>query len=570
MGSVDNTTNDIITDVTNTATNAAAGDIGAYISMAIYIILGIAILGGIIFGLKRGFGKTVVRLITIILSLVVAYIIASSLSGWIASFFVGQTLDEVVLSFIQWIQGFAPNVTVEIPQNIQDVLAYFDAETAQHLLSLIICLFITPVLFAIVFYILKLLTLIIYWLITLMCGMVGTKRGFFSAIGGALVGVVQGFVISLALLIPLAGFTQLATEARAAVQESDVPDYTKEQVEEVFTTYLDSTLNNPMLKMIGSFGGDAMFTGLTTATINDYKVDMGEEAKELFLIYVDGIPLADIDMYHPTPWREHLIRFTTDIGTKHFTATTLSGLLRSFANAVKGGALVIPAEEPYKTLIYDMISTFETSDMTNLEGDLETLVNIYIIMGEHDLLIELSEGTSDGLLDKMVTKTDSGDMVIDLIIDELEKNERTYCMLDSFAKLSITALSQSVGLGDDSSELYQNVKDGMVEVLQTKKDDYATDEEYKEALHENLDNTLQDNGISLDDETLEAMTDFIAENFSDKDEITDKDVTDAILSYYSAYLEGQNGEDLEGIEGIEGIEGVEDLEDLLGNVGNEG
>ena len=549
MDNVGNTANDIVNDVTNTATNAAAGDIGAYISLAVYLILGAAILSGVLFGLKRGFGKTVVRLVTVIISLIAAYFIASSISGWLATFFAGKTLNEAVLAFIDWIRGFAPGFNVEIPQQIQDILTYFDAETAQHLLSLILCLIITPIVFAIVFYILKLVTVLIYWLVTLMCGMVSFKKGFLSTIGGALVGVVQGFVISLALLIPIAGFTQLAGEARAAVQECEAPDYTKEQVEDVFATYLDSTINNPMLKLINALGGDAMFTGLTTATINDYTVDMGEEAKEMFLIYVDGIPLADLDMYHPSPWSEHLIRVTSDVGTQHFTATTLSGLLRSIANAVNGGALVIPAEDPYKTLLYDMVATFETSDKDNLEGDLETLVNVYLIMGEYDILIEMAEGTSDGLLDKMLKKTDDGKIVIDIIIDELEKNPRAHHMLDSFAKLSVTALSQSVGLGDDSTELYENVKNGVNQVLETNKDDYETEEEYKAALGENLDSTLKENGITLEEDVLNEMTDYIAENYSDKEEITDADVTDAILSYYSAYLESQANAEGEGAEG---------------------
>ena len=533
------TTNNIITDVQNTATSAAAGDISAYISLSIYIIMGVAIIGGIVFGLRRGFGKTIIRLITVVVSLVAAYIIASSLSGLIATFFEGKTLSEAISAFSDWVGGFVPGFTIVIPEEIQDILNYFDTETVQNLLSLVICLFITPVLFATSFYALKLVSILIYWLISLMCGMISYKKGFLSTIGGALVGVVQGVVISLALLIPIAGFTQLASEARLAVQQSDAPDYTKEQVEDIYATYLDSTLNNPMLQLINSLGGEAMFTGLTTATINDYTVDMGEEAKEMFLIYVDGIALADIDIYNPAPWSEHLIRVTEDIGQQRFTATTISGLLRSLANALDGGAIVIPAEEPYKSLIYDMFLTLKTSNKDNLEGDLKTLVNIYLIMGEHHLLQEMVEGTNDGILNKMLIETDSGKIVIDLIIDELEKNPRMVVLLDTFAKISVAALSQSVDLGEDATEIYNNVKDGVNDVLKTNKEDYETEEEYKEALGENLDNTLKENGITLDEEIISEMTNYIAENYSDKEEITDRDVADAILYYYSAYMESQ-------------------------------
>ena len=531
-------TNNLFADIQRVAEAASVGDIGAYISPSIYLIMGVAVVSGLYFGLGRGFGKSIIRLVTIVISLIAAYIIASSLSGWLAGFFADKTLLEAIDAFGDWVGSFIPDFAITIPEEIQNVLVHFDMETAQNLISLILCLFITPFVFALVFYILKAATMLIYWLISLMCGMVG-KKSLLSALGGGLIGAIQGVVISLVLLIPIAGFTQLASEARVAVQESDVPIYTKEQVEDFYDEYLDITLSNPMLDTINNLGGRAMFTGLTTATVNGEKVDMGEAAKGIFLIYVDGVTLYDIKALNPAPWSEHLIRITENISKDSFTASTVSGLLRSIANALDAGALVIPAEEPFKSLIYDMVLTLKTSNENNLEGDLKTLVNIYLIMGEYGLMEEIAEGTSEGLLDKMLLTTDSGDMVIDLIIDELGNNPRTSFLLDSFAKISIAALSNSVELGEDATEIYDNVKQGVNEVLRTNKEEYETAEEYKTALSESLDETLKDNGITLEEGIISEMANYIAENFSEKEEITDQDVTDAILYYYSAYMNNQ-------------------------------
>lgn len=535
---MEGTTNNLIIDIQSVIEGVSIGDIGAYISLSIYLIMAISAISGLLFGLGRGFGKGIIRLITIVISLITAYIIASSISGWLAGFFAGKTLLEAIAMFSDWVGGFIPGFAITFTEEIENILVHIDAVTAQNLISLVLCLFICPVIFSFVFYILKVATMLIYWLVSLMCGMVG-KKSLISSLGGGLVGAVQGMVISLVLLIPIAGFTQLASEARIAVQESEVPTYTKEQVEGFYTEYLDYTLKNPMLEAINTFGGDVMFTGLTTATVEEEKVDMGEAAKDIFLIYVDGVTLYDIDFIHPAPWSEHLIRITEDIGSKPFTASTISGLVRSIANAFDAGALVIPADEPIKSLILDMFKTLKTSNEYNLEADLKTLVNIYLIMGEHGLLEEIAEGTSEGILDKMLIKTDNGEIVIDLIIDELGKNERTALLLDSFAKISVAALSSSITLEEDATEIYNNVKDGVNEVLQTKKEDYETTEEYKEALGESLDETLKDNGINLEEGVIDEMANYIAENFSDKEEITDQDVTDAILYYYSAYMNNQ-------------------------------
>ena len=535
---MEGTTNNLIADIESVIGGVTMGDIGAYISLGIYLILAVSALSGLLFGLGRGFGKGIIRLITIVISLVAAYIIASSVSGWLAGFFAGKTLLEVIAEFNNWAGSIIPGFAITFTEEIEDILVHVDMATAQNIISLVLCLFISPSIFALCFYILKVATMLVYWLVSLMCGMAG-KNNFFSSLGGGLVGALQGMVISLVLLIPIAGFTQLASEARVLVQESEVPEYTKEQVEDFYTNYLDFTLQNPMLDAINSFGGEVMFTGLTTATIEEEKVDMGEVAKDLFLLFVDGVTVSDIDFVNPTPWGEHLVRMTEDIGSQRFTASTISGIVRSIAKAFDAGALVIPAEEPIKSLILDMFKMLTTSDENNLEGDLKTLVNIYLIMGEHGLLAEITEGTSEGILDKMLIKTDSGEIVIDLIIDELGKNPRTTLLLDSFAKISVAALSNSITLEEDATEIYNNVKDGVNEVLQTKKENYETEEEYKEALGENLDETLKENGITLEEGIIDEMANYIAENFSEKDEITDQDVTDAILYYYSAYMNNQ-------------------------------
>ena len=52
------------------------------------------------------------------------------------------------------------------------------------------------------------------------------------------------------------------------------------------------------------------------------------------------------------------------------------------------------------------------------------------------------------------------------------------------------------------------------------------------------------NNIEVDDATLNNMSEFIAENYSDVSEIRDEDINRAILSYYSAYADALAGGEL--------------------------
>ena len=78
--------------------------------------------------------------------------------------------------------------------------------------------------------------------------------------------------------------------------------------------------------------------------------------------------------------------------------------------------------------------------------------------------------------------------------------------------------------------------------LSHNKSDYETEEEYKAAVEDDLDKALLENNITVDDSVKANMVDYIAENYGDHEgEITDKEINDALLSYYSSYASSQDG-----------------------------
>ena len=96
----------------------------------------------------------------------------------------------------------------------------------------------------------------------------------------------------------------------------------------------------------------------------------------------------------------------------------------------------------------------------------------------------------------------------------------------------------SVGSDIDTEVLYEEVKDDITNVLSHNKSDFETEEEYKEAVSNDLDKALEENNLKIDDKTKESMVDYIAENYGDHEgEITDKEINDALLSYYKSYAE---------------------------------
>ena len=99
-------------------------------------------------------------------------------------------------------------------------------------------------------------------------------------------------------------------------------------------------------------------------------------------------------------------------------------------------------------------------------------------------------------------------------------------------------MQDSLGFDEDTTELYENVKEDLTTVLNHNKSDFETEEEYKQAVSDDLDKALTDNNLNVDEETKKSMVDYIADNYGEHEgEITDKEINDALLSYYQAYAD---------------------------------
>ena len=113
------------------------------------------------------------------------------------------------------------------------------------------------------------------------------------------------------------------------------------------------------------------------------------------------------------------------------------------------------------------------------------------------------------------------------------------------------------GVEKDTTEVYNEVKDGLKDVLAIERptppifaDDMTFEEreeaairyeeerqQYMQQMTESLDSTLRDNGIELEDELVSGIADYIDDNVDDKNEYSDDELNEIILSYYDVYLE---------------------------------
>ena len=144
------------------------------------------------------------------------------------------------------------------------------------------------------------------------------------------------------------------------------------------------------------------------------------------------------------------------------------------------------------------------------------------------------------MTDAFISADETGKTVISRVVDILNKNPHMSPVVQAITDMSLMMLQNQLGMDvDNIVETYENIKDGVNDVLALNPDDYATPDEYVEARNEALDATLTENGIELEPEIVDGIGDYIDENFSDVEELTDEQLSDIILSYYDVYMQNQ-------------------------------
>lgn len=526
------------------------GQIGTIVTVALLVFIGISALIGFLFGLKRGLPKATVRLCTVIVAIVGAFLIAMLLGNWFIGTMENKTIQDVI-------RGFYPDYE-SLPEDMRNIIGNFDAESAQYLLALPLFLVAVPAVFIVLFYVLKLITLILFWIISAIAGMSSYKKSGASKFGGGMVGLIQGVLVSLVVLIPIVGYTGIVEQMKPTLTSAEVmPEETAAEAMEVYDLVLDDIVENPVISVIGDFGGNAVFNLLTTARIGEEQYSMSEQTVNMTDLMADimAINAEGFDWQKPIPHKTTLYRLVSDLGDNPYVSTVVSGLLRSSAFAIEDGIIPLPEDEPYKTLTNDVLDIFETSTKDNLEGDLNTILKVYMDLAEFDVLTHVANGDSKAVRHALIETNADGERLIYRVIEDLRGNERTKALSSYLTRMSLNLMATNMGLEENTVELYDNVKAGANDILAMDKNDYTDDAAYTAAVATEIDTLLTENNIDLGEnkeQIVNNMAQYVNDEMYDElhgKEITDEDVDDLLLSYYDAYADALASGDLGDLEG---------------------
>ncbi len=505
--------------------------VGGWISLGIYAFVALSVLLGLLTGLRRGFTKTLIRIGTVALAAVLAYFAAKALVGAFDAFFAGKTLEEIIISVYA-------NYETAVDPKTREIISAFDAETAELIIGGVAALLLSPIIFLATFGVSRFLLLFVDWLIGALLKKSNRHKGAPSTIFGGVLGIVQGALIAAVVLIPFSGMLTLAGSVKEdMLAREDYTEENKASVESFYAQYLDEPIANPLVSLVNGCGGEKIYAELSCTKVGDVTYDMTERASLAAGIVVDVSALKGMNWQSPSPEQEAAIeRIVDSMGEDEYTARVLAGILRGSSTALTNNIEIFNLGAPYDEIFKEAFGIFTTSNESNVGADLDTMLHVYFIMADNDLLVLISGNNIEGMKGKLTEKV-GDELIIDHMIRTLQENDRTAVLVTTFTKLSVSIMADQLGLGEDTVQLYEGLKEDLEGVLMLNRNSFNSDEEYKAEVGAQLSAALEENNISLEDDIVAGMTDYIAENYSGEVDVTDKEINDAILSYYSAYVD---------------------------------
>jgi hypothetical protein len=319
--------------------------------------------------------------------------------------------------------------------------------------------------------------------------------------------------------------------------------------------------------MVGGLGGNDMLEDLATVEINGEKRDLREQLTVVIELGYDISKLSGADFLNLTPENKATILAIIDDCDESLIISKLTcGVVNGMASAIEDGAILIQIDEPYHSILMEAVSILgsEKTNETTLGENLTTFVNVYFLLSDEGVLAvfdKTEDGATtneDALTEALTKKDEDGNTVLNKVINELDKNENTRTLIPLVGKLAVAALYDTLGIPEGAEEAYEAVKDGISDVLALDTTNMS-EAEAKASVTETLTETLDGIGIevsadgaegTISSEAVEVMADYVLENQQaikdkleqeniDPENISDADILNVLLSYYTEFLEKQ-------------------------------
>ena len=377
-------------------------------------------------------------------------------------------------------------------------------------------------------------------------------------LGGALLAAVEGIVWVMMVVFPLTGLLTLVDGAWTEAMSTEDASH---ELRESYDEYLVPFTENPAFTFIEKVGANAMTDGIATVKIDGKRTNMRSQVLSVAHIFVvDARVLQGADFTALTAEEQAAVEsIANTLSDSPFTRGLIVSTLNALPTIYESG--LIPMDNlggEFDAVIDPFMDFLSQVETDTLGDDLDTILGFYFGFCDSGILGALSGGED---IMAFISDDYNGDRHILTMLNTLSGNERTKGIVDSLYNLVLSAAFS--GSGDESEGGEDNpvadvnindVRDGLNNIVSVNREQYETEEEYREVLSDTISSTLNDTvGVEIDQETADEIADYVDENFSEQiGELTDEEFNELMfemIDIYQGYLNGEeiNPDDLENL-----------------------
>ena len=521
----------------------------AYIAVGILGLFLIFIIFKMLFGMGRGTWRQLVRTGATLLAAIVSFIVGDVMAGRIVGSLDVNNLETLI-----------QEVEAQVPQSgniIRSVLGAIDTEMIEYILLLPATIILIPILTTVMFLVINLIFKIIRGILIKILKFKKAKTNP-QRLGGALLAAVEGLIWVTMVLFPLTG---LMTLADAAYTEAMNADGASTELRETYDEYISPFTENPVFTFVENIGADAMTNSIATVRLGGKRTNMRHQVLSVAHIFVvDARALQGADFTALTAEQQAALESILDtLAESPFTSGLMVSTLNTIPTLYQSG--LIPMDDmnigEFSPIIDSLMAFLAEINADTLGTDLDTVMDFYFGFCDSGILGALSGGED---IMKFISEDYKGERHILTMLNTLSGNARTKGIVDGLYNLVLSAAFS--GSGDESDGEnnvvadvnISDVREGLNNIVSINRDQYETQEEYREVLSDTISTTINDTiGVELDQETAEEIADYVDENFSEQiGDLTDEEFNELVfevIDIYQSYLNGEevNPDDLENL-----------------------
>ena len=479
-------------------------------AIAIYVFTTVVFLGisalAAFLAYRRGFFKSAVKLGITVLCLVLAAVISMVLSSVVTDLTTGL-LDSVL------------ERSGDLKNTVYDL---FEASpTLEALITALPAVVVCPLLFVLIFFILKLILDVIFKIVS---ACVIKKRELVVFNGSKYVpiafGVLITFICFFVMTLPLNGVITIATDIYEASADYIIEDGpTKDFVDGV----VDGLDKNPVKTVTYALGQEALLNELTSFEHDGVSYSLGEELTNLTKTATTVIQLAESDI---NCWGENEAAIFEELAvnvcsSELFTSVSaelLKGASDKWSEGEPFAGIDLPESEMLEPLMDTVLNSFGSATPQTVKEDIETLgktASIFVRNGATSLLTSGSDT-------QQILETVSTPGMLSEVFGVLYENERLAPIVPELTEFGMKTAADALGV-PDKKEQKENLYIEIATKL-NKASSIVDDDQRANAYIKAVKDVFKKNGINADVEAQQVLAADLSAAFNGRNDVSADDV----------------------------------------------